>query len=71
MNKHNIEVTDVCVIKDFMRIYWTGNTGFGTYDLRFENGEIRAYSECMDKGDDKSFLKEVLNALAEKVEVVE
>ena len=71
MSEHDIEVTDVYVIKDFMRIYWSGNIGFGTYDLCFENGEIRACSECMDKGDDKSFLKEVLNALAEKVEVVE
>ena len=71
MSKHDIEVTDVYVSKDFIRIYWAGNTGFGTYDLCFENGEICGYSERMDKGDDKSFLKEVLNALAEKVEVKE
>ncbi len=71
MRKHDVEVTDVYVAKDIVSISWLGNTGFGTYDLDFKDDKIYGYSECMDKGDDKSFLKEVLNALAEKVEVVE
>lgn len=71
MRKHDVEVTDVDVAEDFIRLYWYGSTGFGTYELDFRDNKIYGYSECMDKGGDKSFLKEVLNALAEKVEVVE
>lgn len=71
MKKHDVEVTDVYVAENIVSIAWQGSTGFGTYDLVFKDDKIYGYSECMDKGDDKSFLKEVLNVLVEKVEVVE
>lgn len=71
MRKHDVEVSDIYVAENIVSIAWQGNTGFGTYDLVFKDDKVYGYSEYMDKGDDKSFLKEVLNALAEKVEVKE
>lgn len=53
-------------------IDWSCNLGWGTYQLEFsENGtKIEADSECMDRGDDKTFLKALLNKVIEMVDVI-
>lgn len=52
---------------------WSANIGFGEYALYYNarTKKWEADSECMDKGDDKDFLKSLLEKLAEKVEVME
>lgn len=57
--------------KNTIQIYWHGSMGYGEYNLIVDGNKIQGQSECMDKGDDKSFLKALLNDLADKVEVVE
>lgn len=73
MNKYDkeVEVDKVTVYDDVISIYWHGSIGFGQYDLLFDGDKIQARSEYMDKNDNKSFLKALLNDIVDKVEVVE
>ena len=51
-------------------IYWSANIGFGEYTLTAKNcKDWKGDSECMDKGDDKEFLKMLLEKVVEMVEV--
>ena len=68
---NDYEINAIYVEKDFIRIEWQGKEGFGMYDISFENGKIYGYSEYMDKQSDKTLLRALLNAIADKVKVVE
>jgi hypothetical protein len=49
-------------------IEWSANIGFGRYDLVLgDDGILHAYTECMDRGEDKEFTKMILDKLAEKI----
>jgi hypothetical protein len=51
-------------------IEWSANIGFGRYELALgDDGKFHAYTECMDKGEDKEFTKMILNALVDKIVV--
>lgn len=52
---------------------WSGNIGWGEYTIYKEYGsdEWFAESECMDRGEDKDFLRELLKQFADKVKVVD
>jgi hypothetical protein len=67
-----------------MRIYWSGNMGFGTldvvkrsgndgddYEKPYEEVTLTAHTECMDTNDDKKFTKKIFELLAEYVKVVD
>lgn len=55
-----------------IRIEWSGDCGFGQYDLVFgEDGKIHGYSECMERTEDKYFSKELFRLLHEKIVVEE
>ena len=68
--KVEVEIDDIVVRDGWIRILWSGNIGWGEYELNFINGKIIADSECMDGNDDKWFLKKLLEKIVEKVEVV-
>ena len=66
-----IRVHDVCP-NGVIIIEWSSNIGWGRYDLVLEDdGMLHAYTECMDKGDDKEFTKAILEKLVEKIVVEE
>lgn len=71
MSNYSVSVDEIVVNKNTVQIYWHGSMGCGVYDLIVDGNKIQGQSECMDKGEDKSFLKALLNDLADKVEVVE
>lgn len=50
---------------------WSANIGFGEYSLFYDikNKKWQADSEYMDKGDDKDFLKAILEEFVKEVEV--
>lgn len=62
---------------------WSCNLGFGQYTLYFDHNnltvedgledcvltKVTADSECMDKGEDKEFLKALMEKLIDMVEV--
>jgi len=52
-------------------ISWTCNLGYGEYELSLENDGTRivGYSEYMDSGEDKEFLKALFEKILEKVEI--
>ncbi len=58
-----------------IRLHWHGDIGWGQYDLVIKsddyNLKVIGYSECLDGGGNKDFLKKLLMSLAEQVEVVE
>ena len=62
-----ISNTGVCVIT----FSWSANIGFGEYRLFYDikNKKWQADSEYMDKGDDKDFLKAILEEFVKQVEV--
>lgn len=60
-------------------LYWAGSDEFGQYNLIINNREdndglsleIEGYSEYMDQGDDKEFLKSLFDLILNTVKVVE
>lgn len=54
---------------DHICISWTGDIGWGEYNLYFRDGSWYADSECMDSGDDKEFLMVLLRKFVEDVTV--
>ena len=71
----HLEITDIEFSDGAMTIYWSSDIGWGQYWIGVsEEGEWEADSECMDRGDDKDFLKELLRLasqyIAKKVLVV-
>ena len=50
---------------------WSANIGFGEYSLYYDAKAKKweGDSECIDRDDDKEFLKALLEKFAEKVEV--
>lgn len=53
-------------------IEWSGAAGFGRYELILrDDGLLHAYTECMDKKEDKAFTKAILTALIDKIVIEE
>ena len=53
-------------------IDWSANIGFGRYELVLgDDGMLHAYTECMDRGEDKEFTKAILAELVKKIVVEE
>ena len=66
MNKHEICPHGVIGIE------WSANIGFGRYELILgDDGMLHAYTECLDRGEDKEFTKAILEKLVEKIVVEE
>lgn len=65
-----VEVIGICPATTGVVIQWAGNIGWGEYVIYGKDGKILGDSECMDAGDDKEFLRLLLNDLADKVEVI-
>lgn len=54
--------------KGGMRIYWSGNIGFGLLDIfKDNNGNLVAETECLGK----EFLWLILDLLYQKIKVIE
>lgn len=52
-------------------IDWACNLGYGIYELLFEGDKVYGYSEYMDEGEDKGFLRALLEKLADVTEIKE
>ena len=53
-------------------IEWSANIGFGRYELvPGDDGKLHAYTECMDRGEDKEFTKAILAALVDEIVIEE
>ncbi len=71
MKKVEVEVTDLIPIEHGLILSWQGNIGFGEYTIFTDsNGNILGDSECMDKGEDKEFLKSLFNSIVEQIKIV-
>lgn len=71
--------------KGGMRIYWSGNIGYGTLDIVKRAGNdgddfledshekmiLTAHTERIDSNDDKEFTRKILSLLADFVDVVD
>lgn len=67
---YKIHAVEVNVYSNGIVINWTADIGFGEYEL-VKDGKWTGYSEYMDKGEDKTFLRDLLMAFADSVEVKE
>ena len=55
---------------DLIILVWSGNIGFGEYSLYKEkDGQWRGDSECMDRGEDKEFIRLLLDKFVEGLEI--
>ena len=72
------------IIEEVLGIEWSSDAGFGRYELIIskkvdgegrpissEDDKICGYSEFMDKGEHKEFLRALLSKLADKVTIIE
>ena len=51
-------------------IEWSANIGWGRYELVLgDDGMLHAYTEHMDRGEDKEFTKMIMGKLVEKIVV--
>lgn len=62
---------DLFVVKNGLQINWWANIGFGQYNLiADEDNKLKGYSESMDQGEDKEFLKLLIEKVIEKIEII-
>lgn len=73
-----LDVTGVSIFKNEtfplggIIINWSGDPGFGQYTLLLkEDGTFHGESECMDRGEDKEFIRALFAKIADKMTVVE
>lgn len=72
-----IEIDDVTALKNVdgvqaIIIGWSGNIGFGEYTLYTDGkGRWHGDSEHMDKGDDKEFIRLLLDKFVERLVIDE
>ena len=53
-------------------IEWVADCGFGRYLIyKTADGRMVAESECMDRGEDKTFLKSLLEKFIDEIEIIE
>jgi hypothetical protein len=74
----NLRIDEIHIFKNEIcpnggiRIEWSGNAGFGVYDLVLQDdGKLHGYSEHMESTEDKYFSKELLRLLHEMIVVEE
>ena len=73
MKDYSVKVDSVTGLSRFSNgfiIRWSGDIGFGEYTILIdENGKLIGYSECMDQGDDKSFLEGLFRDILKQIEI--
>ncbi len=52
-----------------IKISWSANIGFGEYTLQYIDGKWTGDSECMDRGEDKSFLTSLFTEFIKMITV--
>ena len=68
--KHNVSVYSVQGFSNGFVLQWEGDIGFGEYTIHVDNdGKWHGDSECMDRGEDKSFLKQLFDDILVQIEV--
>lgn len=72
--KINLSISEVWVNRNehcpsgVIGIDWASDIGRGRFEMIIgEDGKLRTSTECMDKGDDKSFSKAILNKLLDLI----
>lgn len=67
INRHEEYVPNGCI-----GIEWSGAVGFGSFEIFLDKDGIpHAYTECMDRGEDKEFTRAILSLLADKIVIEE
>lgn len=62
----DLKVVDIVMSEGVIEIRWQcKGIGFGSYIIGEGREGIELMSECMDRGDDKAFLRALLGALAD------
>ena len=68
--KYNVKADEVEGLPYGFVIRWSGNIGFGEYTVhQAANGSWIGESECMDRGEDKSFLEHLFSSIVEQIEI--
>ena len=69
-HKHNIRVDGIQGFSNGFVIQWSGDIGFGEYTIYVDNdGKLKGDSECMDRGEDKTFLEQLFCNIIEQIEI--
>ena len=72
-NVYDVEVEAYCNPamgdREVIKFKWTGNIGWGEYTLYTENGQWYGDSECMDRGENKEFLKKLFDKIIEQIKI--
>lgn len=68
-----LKINTISITPDQIILHWSGADGYGQYALiaNNEGNIIEGYSEYMDNNNDKSFIKELLLSLVDKIKIVE
>ena len=68
INEIHLTIDDIKFFSYCIIIEWSSDLGFGKYTIRKErDGSISVNSESMDKGDDKAFIKKLMELFIEKL----
>lgn len=58
------------IIDGGMRIYWSGNIGFGQLDIyKDKNGDFLAETECMASDDNREFIDLIFEKIRNKLHI--
>lgn len=65
--KIHLKIEDITFGNECMTVAWSSDIGFGEYIIYLDEKKLCGYSECMDRGEDKEFLAEVLKKTSEYI----
>ena len=69
--EYNVRASGVEGFDNGFYLQWYGDIGFGEYTIIVgEDGRWIGDSECMDRGEDKSFLEHLFRNIVESIEIV-
>ena len=70
MTEHNVKVDEIQGFSNGFVLLWSGDIGFGEYTIYTdEDGKLKGDSECMDRGEKKTFLKQLFASIVEQIEI--
>lgn len=68
--KHYVRAVNIRGGNGWVTIQWDADIGFGEYTIRVtDEGRWKGDSECMDRGEDKSFLESIFESIINQIEV--
>ena len=69
INTIDLKIDGILFSERGIRVKWSSNIGYGSYDIIVEDGSISGHSETMDSNEDKDFLKKIFELIVNQIQI--